>query len=117
VAFSLFAFAATPGMLYAVLAVSAVLWSVGPALQSLISREVPPERQGELQGAVMSLISLTSIVNPLVMTLLFSVTSDRSGGFYFPGSPYLLAGVLLLGGWALAWRWDRTHAAPAPATA
>jgi DHA1 family tetracycline resistance protein-like MFS transporter len=107
VAFSLFGLATEPWMLYAVLTVSAPLWAVGPAIQSLISREVPADRQGELQGTLMSLISLTSIVNPLVMTTLFSMTSDRNQGLYLPGSPYLLAGLLIFVAWIIALRWNR----------
>jgi MFS transporter, DHA1 family, tetracycline resistance protein len=110
--FAMFGFASESWMLYAVLIFSSPLWSVGPALQSLISREVAPERQGELQGAVMSLISLTAITNPLIMTMLFAATSDRSSAWYFPGSPYVLAGILILAGWWIAVRWNRAHPAP-----
>lgn len=106
-AFTMFAFCAEPWMLYVVLCASALLWSVGPVIQSLISRESPPEKQGELQGALMSLMSLTSIVNPLVMTTLFSVTSKRDGAIYLPGSPYVLSGLLIFGAWVMAWRWNR----------
>lgn len=110
-AFTCFGLASEPWMLYAVLCVSSLFWSVGPAIQSLISREVAPERQGELQGALMSLVALTSVANPLIMTTLFSMTSNRSSGFYLPGSPYLLAGLLIFFGWLLALRWDRAHRA------
>jgi DHA1 family tetracycline resistance protein-like MFS transporter len=109
IAFSLFGLAVTPAMLYAVLILSSVLWCVGPASQSLISRQAPPEKQGELQGAIMSLIALMSIANPLVMTTLFSFTSDRASDHYLPGSPYLLAGLSILLGWVVAWQWSRTH--------
>jgi DHA1 family tetracycline resistance protein-like MFS transporter len=109
ITFAMFGFASSAWMLYAVLVVSAPLWSVGPALQSLISREVSPDRQGELQGSLMSLISLVSILNPLIMTNLFSMTSNRDSGVYFPGSPYLLSGLFILLGWIFAWRWERTH--------
>jgi DHA1 family tetracycline resistance protein-like MFS transporter len=106
-AFALFGFASEPWMLYAVLVGSAVLWSVGPAIQSLISREVAPDKQGELQGALMSLMSLTAIANPVIMTTLFSLTSERDGALYLPGSPYMLAGVLIFIGWLMAIRWYR----------
>lgn len=112
IAFSLFGLAGAPWMLYLVLSFSAVFWAVGPTLQSLISRQVGPERQGELQGGLMSLISLMSILNPLVMTVLFSVTSNRQAGIYFPGSPYVLAGALIFIAWLLAMRWNRLHAEP-----
>jgi DHA1 family tetracycline resistance protein-like MFS transporter len=113
IAFVLFGFASQPWMLYVVLMISAPLWSVGPAIQSLISREVSADRQGELQGSLMSLVSLATILNPLIMTNLFSMTSNRDSGFYFPGSPYFLAGVFIFIGWFFAWRWERAHR-PAP---
>lgn len=111
IAFSLFGFAREPWMLYIVLCGSALLWAVGPALQSLICREVALDQQGELQGALMSLMSLVSIANPLVMTTLFSWTSNREGSLYLPGSPYLLSGLLILVAAVLAWHWNRGVAA------
>jgi DHA1 family tetracycline resistance protein-like MFS transporter len=105
IGFSLFGLVTEGWMVYCVLVFSSIFWSSQPALQSLISREVPPEKQGELQGTLMSLASLTAIINPIMMTTLFSITSDRGAGFYFPGSPYLLAGGLLLLAWFLTLKW------------
>ena len=122
VSFALFGLAYQGWMLYAILLFSCVFWSIQPAIQSLISREVPAHEQGELQGSLMSLASLTGIVNPLIMTWLFAATSDRSSSNYLPGSPYLLSGGLILVGWMLAARWNRNRlgaaqvAAGAPVT-
>ena len=107
VSFALFGLATQGYMLYVILIFSSVFWASQPALQSLISREVPPEAQGELQGSLMGLTSLAGVVNPLVMTGLFSVTSQPGGSFYLPGSPYLLAAALLFAGWVLASAWYR----------
>jgi DHA1 family tetracycline resistance protein-like MFS transporter len=107
VSFALFGLAYQGWMIYVVLLFSSVFWSVNPALQSLISREVPPERQGELQGTLMGLASLTGIINPIIMTTLFAATSDPGSASYLPGSPYLLAGALILVAWLLALRWSR----------
>jgi DHA1 family tetracycline resistance protein-like MFS transporter len=94
-------------MLYAVLFVSAFFWPAHPTLQSLISRDIPADKQGELQGALMSLTSLTSIVNPLMMTSLFAVVSRRESSFYFPGAPYLAAAALFFLAWVFIYRWTR----------
>jgi len=59
-----------------------------------MSSHVPANEQGELQGALTSLISLTSIVGPLLMTGLFYEFSRTDGGLYFPGAA-MLAGSLL----------------------
>ena len=55
----------------------------GPALQATISGHVPPNIQGELQGSLTSLMSVTSIIGPLLMTNLFSYFTIRSSAFYF----------------------------------
>jgi MFS transporter, DHA1 family, tetracycline resistance protein len=46
-----------------------------PALQSLLSEQVSEEQQGELQGTLVSLMSLTSIVGPIAVTELYAATS------------------------------------------
>jgi len=64
-----------------------------PAMQQIMSERIPEDAQGELQGAVASAISMTSIVGPLIMTGLFGTFADRQG-LYFPGAPFLLAALL-----------------------
>jgi MFS transporter, DHA1 family, tetracycline resistance protein len=67
-----------------------------PAIQSMMSDKVSENAQGELQGAVASVISMTSIAGPVVMTRVFSHFADGRGT-YFPGAPFILsAGVLAL---------------------
>jgi DHA1 family tetracycline resistance protein-like MFS transporter len=68
----------------------------GPALQGLISNQVPDSEQGELQGALTSLISLTSIIGPLIMTNLFAYSTAKNSAFYLPGAPFFLAAALML---------------------
>lgn len=68
----------------------------GPALQGLISNQVPATEQGELQGALTSLISLTSIVGPLIMTNLFAYATAKDSMFYLPGASFFFAAILML---------------------
>ncbi|HLL44423.1 MAG TPA: TCR/Tet family MFS transporter, partial [Segetibacter sp.] len=68
----LFAFASQTWMMFVFLIPYCLGGIAGPALQSIISGQVPSNEQGELQGALTSLMSLTSIVGPLVMTYLFA---------------------------------------------
>lgn len=70
--------ATQPWMLYAVMFISAASWIAGPALQSLITQNAPQERQGEVQGSMVSLSSLASIINPIVVTQIFSMVSQKS---------------------------------------
>lgn len=107
--FIAYGLATTGFMLYGVLFVSSLFWAAHPALQSLISRAIPAGKQGELQGALMSLTSLTAVVNPLIMTRIFATTSVAGGAFYLPGAPYYIAGVLGLGAFIAIWRWEKQH--------
>jgi DHA1 family tetracycline resistance protein-like MFS transporter len=69
----------------------------GPALQGLITSRVPANEQGELQGALTSLVSVTTIIGPLLMTSLFAHFTNRtSTSIYFPGAPYLMGAILML---------------------
>lgn len=96
VGFFLFAFATQGWMAFAIL-IPYCLGSIsGAAMQGIISTQVPANEQGELQGAMTSLVSLTSIIGPLLMSILFSYyTSDKSP-VYFPGAPMLAGFVLTL---------------------
>lgn len=68
----------------------------GPGLQAIISGQVPPNEQGELQGSLTSVISITSIVGPLVMSNLFAYFTGPLAPIYFPGAPFMLAALLML---------------------
>lgn len=66
----------------------------GPALQGIISNEVEPNQQGELQGALTSLISFTAIIGPPFMTGLFGFFTSETTPLVFPGAAFF-AGALL----------------------
>jgi DHA1 family tetracycline resistance protein-like MFS transporter len=57
---------------------------------------VPPNEQGELQGALTSLMSVTSIVGPPLMTNTFSYFTNPTAPVYLPGAPLLLGAVLTI---------------------
>ncbi|MCF2503878.1 hypothetical protein L0663_10850 [Dyadobacter sp. CY107] len=65
-------------------------------IQGIISTQVQPNEQGEIQGALTSLQSLTSIIGPPLMTNLFSFFTQPSAPIYLPGSPMIMAAVLTL---------------------
>ncbi|MBS1983671.1 MAG: TCR/Tet family MFS transporter [Bdellovibrionales bacterium] len=114
VGFLLFAFATQGWMMYAVMGLFALTGISPPALQSLISRDAPPEEQGELQGSLMSIASLTAIVGPLLYTSLFARFTRPDASIYFPGVAYLVAAIIS----ALAltlWHFRRKTTAPEPA--
>jgi DHA1 family tetracycline resistance protein-like MFS transporter len=65
-----------------------------PTTNALMSHRVAPDAQGELQGAVASLFSLSSIVGPPLMTQLFSRFASPDARVHFPGAAFLAAGLL-----------------------
>ncbi|WP_158826121.1 TCR/Tet family MFS transporter [Mucilaginibacter lacusdianchii] len=85
----------------------------GPALQGLITSQVPANEQGELQGALTSLVSVTTIIGPLLMTSLFSHFTDKHlSALYFPGAPYLAGAILMLISTFIAMRNFRNASVP-----
>jgi MFS transporter, DHA1 family, tetracycline resistance protein len=96
IGFTLFAFATKGWMMFAFMIPYALGGIAGPAIQSLVSGQVPPNAQGELQGALTSLISVTSIVGPLLMTSLFSYFTAKTTSVYFPGAPFMMGAILTL---------------------
>ncbi|HYF70166.1 MAG TPA: TCR/Tet family MFS transporter [Ohtaekwangia sp.] len=68
----------------------------GPSLQGIMSNQVALNEQGELQGALTSLMSLTSIVGPLMMTGIFHYTAEPTSDFYLPGAVMFTAAALTL---------------------
>lgn len=91
----LFAFASKGWMMFAFLIPYGLGGIAGPALQSVISAEVPKDSQGELQGALASLVSLTSIVGPPLMTGIFYYFTHDEAPFQFAGAPFFLAFLMM----------------------
>jgi len=96
IGFVCFAFATKSWMMFAFVIPFSLGGICGPALQGVMSGQVPANQQGELQGALTSLISVTSIVGPLLMTNLFSYFTAADAPVYFPGAPFLMGAVLTL---------------------
>jgi DHA1 family tetracycline resistance protein-like MFS transporter len=92
----LFAFATQGWMMFAFLVPYCLGGICGPSLQSVISVHVPPNQQGELQGALTSLMSLTTIIGPLIMNSTFSYFTTDKAPFYFPGIHFLIGAVCML---------------------
>lgn len=88
-------------MMIAILIPSALGWIANPALQSMISQRTQPERQGELQGSMMALQSLSSIMNPLIVTTLFGLGTAPGAPYSLPGAPYFFASAVASTCWVL----------------
>jgi DHA1 family tetracycline resistance protein-like MFS transporter len=92
----LFAFATDGWMMFVFIVPYALGGIAGPALQSIISGFAPANEQGEIQGALTSLMSATTIFAPPLMTGLFAYFTSKSAPFLFPGAPFLLSAILVL---------------------
>ncbi|MDR6525675.1 DHA1 family tetracycline resistance protein-like MFS transporter [Chryseobacterium rhizosphaerae] len=91
----LFAFTNQGWMMFVFLIPYSLGGICGPALQSIISKNVPSNEQGELQGALASLVSATSIIGPPIMTNLFYYFTHDEAPFEFSGAPFFLASILM----------------------
>ena len=95
---TLFAFATQGWMMFLFLVPYCLGGISGPALQAIISLHVPKNEQGELQGSLTGLQSLTTIIGPPMMiglTSYFSIKNDPNH-IYFPGAAFLLGALFML---------------------
>ena len=100
----LFAFASESWMIFVFLIPYCLGGISGPALQSIISGAVPANEQGELQGALTSLISLTSIIGPPLMTGLFAYYTKPGAPVHFAGAAFLAGAILMFFSAIIAYR-------------
>jgi DHA1 family tetracycline resistance protein-like MFS transporter len=101
---------ATKGwMIYAILAVGSLGAITSPAVQGLISRSVPVDDQGALQGSLTSLTSVTGIIGPPIMTTLFGYFISPRAPWHVPGAAFFFSSGLMLVGLVLATLSFRKH--------
>ncbi len=81
-------------MIYLIIPLGSLGFILTPALTSLMSRAVPDNMQGELQGVLTSVGAIAAIISPLVMTASFSYFTQPDAPVYLPSAPFFLAGVL-----------------------
>lgn len=98
VAFTGTAFIHSEVPLYIFLILGSMAGLAGPAINSLMSHQVPDDAQGELQGAINATNSLAAILGPLLATQLFNAFSKGEPGSasYFPGAPFLGSGIMVV---------------------
>ena len=101
---ALFGMASQQWMMFAFLIPYCLGGIAGPAIQGIISNQVPDNEQGQLQGALTSLMSLTSIAGPLIMNNLFAYSTSKKSLFYLPGASFYLASILTLLGLFLSYK-------------
>lgn len=99
----LFAFATKGWMMFAFLVPYCLGGIAMPSLQATLAKHVLPNQQGELQGALTGLMSLTTIIGPLMMNNLFTFFTSEKAPFHFPGIPFFLAALFMLSSLIIAW--------------
>lgn len=92
----LFSIASTTWMMFVFLIPYALGGIAMPNLQAFMVSKVSPKEQGELQGGLTSLISLSTIIGPIMMTQIFFYFTSEKASFQFAGAPFLLGGILML---------------------
>jgi MFS transporter, DHA1 family, tetracycline resistance protein len=96
IGFFLFSMASQSWMMFAFMIPYAFGGISVPNIQSILSSQVPSNEQGELQGGITSLISVTAVLGPLLMTGSFTFFTKDPQALYFPGIPFFIGGILTL---------------------
>ncbi|CAN5444673.1 TCR/Tet family MFS transporter [soil metagenome] len=110
----LVAFGAAPTLLLFSLAMPLdAMWGLAnPAVQSIMTREIGPEKQGQLQGALSSSMALAGIFSPTLFTRIYAwgIRGEK-----LVGAPFYLASALLVVAGVMMVFATRGVVAPAPA--
>lgn len=99
----LFAFATVSWMMFVFMIPFCFGSICTPSLQAYLAGRVKDDEQGELQGGLTSISSLTTIFGPLLMTGIFFLTTQEDAPVYFPGSAFVLAFGLIVVAFGLAY--------------
>jgi len=102
---------ATQGwMIFAIMTFGSLAGIAAPALQSYITKHVPPNEQGAVQGVFSGLASLAGIPAPFVATWSFGWGIDPANTFHLPGIAFFIGALLVIVALALAVRTFRRDA-------
>jgi DHA1 family tetracycline resistance protein-like MFS transporter len=112
VGFMLYALAPTGAWFIVGIPVVALWGVVGPAAQGIMTRAVGSSAQGELQGAMGSLAGIATVIGPTLFATVFAWSIRDGAPWHFPGSAYVLAGLLLIVAAIIA---ERATRPPVPA--
>lgn len=106
------AFAGNAFLLYAFTIPYVMGGIAAPTIQGMVSNHVPANEQGNLQGVLSSLTSMSAFTVPMIYTFIFSVFTGEKRTTYFPGAPFLLAAIILIAASIVAFLAVRKIATP-----
>ncbi|MCH2114737.1 MAG: TCR/Tet family MFS transporter [Pirellulales bacterium] len=92
----LFCLASEGWMVYVFLVPYILGGIAGPTLQSVTSNSVPDTQQGNLQGALTSLVNVTLIISLLLYPNVFYIFTSSDYPYYFPAAPFVIAAAFLV---------------------
>lgn len=80
------------------------LWGLAmPTLQSLMTRRVGEDEQGQLQGANMSVASIAGVASPLFFGWVYSLSVGEFAKIHYPGLAFYIAALVLLLAAIIGW--------------
>lgn len=112
-----YGFASQSWMMYAVMTLGSLAGITGPSLQAYITKHVPPNEQGAVQGVFGGLQSLAGIPGPLIATYIFGWSVLPGHAPWMEGLAFFTAAVFLLVALLLAERAFRRHEPEQPTQA
>tara|TARA_B100000674_G_scaffold20311_1_gene14313 strand:+ start:2122 stop:3360 length:1239 start_codon:yes stop_codon:yes gene_type:complete len=86
----------TAWLVFALIPIAVLTELMNPTLDGFISNKVSDDTQGLLQGILSSINAITTILSPLLMTLLFKIGASQKDDWYIPGLPFYFAAILLI---------------------
>jgi DHA1 family tetracycline resistance protein-like MFS transporter len=92
----LFSFANADWMMYIILIPYCIGGISTPSLQGYMSSQVPLNEQGEMQGALSSMVSITAFLGPLIMTQTYAYFASDHAVVNFPGAAFMLGAIFTL---------------------
>ena len=96
-------------IIYLIMVVGSLAGLTGPALQSYITKHVPPDEQGSVQGVFAGLVSLAGIPGPLIATWSFAWAVGPGRPMWLSGLPFFISSSLVLLALVLAVRSFQRH--------
>jgi len=109
--FIAYALAPTGLIFWSAIALGALGGLSGPPMQGLMTRQVAPTEQGQLQGALGSVRGIAFMIGPVLFSMVFASFIGPYRGWHLPGAPYLLAAALMAIATIVAWRITTAHPA------
>ncbi|UAK26424.1 TCR/Tet family MFS transporter [Sphingomonas nostoxanthinifaciens] len=96
IGFVVFGFLHIGWLVFPILCITALQSLVMPSMSAIMSRRVPPNAQGELQGFSGSIAAIAAVIAPMLYNNLLAAFTGPRAHPPFPGAPFLLAAACAL---------------------